>query len=68
VFLRGHDSDLTCIELSPSGRLVASGQNGYNSDCVVWDFDSKRLMYVQRVFINYMYCVFIACFLTMGVN
>jgi len=45
VFLRGHDNDITCLVLSPSGRYVASGQSGYNSDVVVWDFESKSLLY-----------------------
>uniref|UniRef100_A0A7S1HLU2 EML-like first beta-propeller domain-containing protein n=3 Tax=Hemiselmis andersenii TaxID=464988 RepID=A0A7S1HLU2_HEMAN len=45
VFLRGHDDYITCIALSPSGRYIASGQQGENADVIVWDFDEKRLVY-----------------------
>jgi WD40 repeat protein len=45
VFLRGHDDDITCLALSPSGRFVASGQKGENSDAIVFDFESKQLLY-----------------------
>ena len=30
-FLRGHDEAVTCLDVSPSGRMIASGQRGYNS-------------------------------------
>ena len=45
MFLRGHDDDITCLALSPSGRFVASGQKGENSDAIVFDFESKQLLY-----------------------
>lgn len=45
VFLRGHDDNITCMSLSPSGRYIASGQKGENSDVIVWDFDEKKLLY-----------------------
>ena len=45
VFLRGHDDNITCLALSNSGRYVASGQYGDNSDAIVWDYDSKKLLY-----------------------
>jgi hypothetical protein len=67
-FLRGHNSNVTCLALSPSvcqlvllvmrrfepdywllcclqGRLLASGQNGECADCIVWDFETKELLY-----------------------
>jgi len=44
-FMRGHDADVACLALSPSGRLVASGQFGRNADCCVWDFESRELLY-----------------------
>ena len=35
----------TCLALSNSGRFVASGQHGENADAIVWDYESKRLLY-----------------------
>jgi WD40 repeat protein len=40
TFMRGHDDFVTCLALSPSGRLIASGQRGYNADVIVWDFEN----------------------------
>lgn len=36
-FLRGHDDDITCLAVSPSGTLIATGQEGVNADVVLWD-------------------------------
>ncbi len=44
-FLRGHDDVVTSIALSSQGRLIASGQKGERSDVVVWDYDSRSLLY-----------------------
>lgn len=44
-FLRGHDDSVTCLAVAPSGRLVASGQRGYNADAVVWLFAERRELY-----------------------
>mmetsp|Transcript_9656 Transcript_9656/g.18846 ORF Transcript_9656/g.18846 Transcript_9656/m.18846 type:complete len:608 (-) Transcript_9656:5793-7616(-) len=44
-FMRGHDDFVTCLALSPSGRLIATGQRGYNSDVIVWDFDGRRILF-----------------------
>ena len=45
VFLRGHDRPVTCLALSNSGRFVASGQHGDNSDAIVWDYEGAKLLY-----------------------
>lgn len=45
VFLRGHDAAISCLQLSPSGRYIASGQVGKNADVIVWDFESRSLLY-----------------------
>ena len=45
VFLRGHDDFITTVDVSPSGRYIASGQRGENADVIVWDFEEKRLLY-----------------------
>ena len=44
-FLRRHDDSITCIALSASGRMLASGQRGENSNIYVWDFESQQLVY-----------------------
>ncbi|KAF1322658.1 Wd repeat-containing protein 16, partial [Globisporangium splendens] len=46
LFLRGHDAPITCLALSKSGRLLASGECGKQSaDVLVWDYSSKRLQF-----------------------
>ncbi len=44
-FLSGHDGPITCMCMSRSGRYFASGQDGENSDVLVWDFEEKRMLY-----------------------
>jgi WD40 repeat protein len=44
-FLRGHDQNVTCMSISKSGRYLASGQYGENADVIVWDLQSKQLLY-----------------------
>eukprot|EP00310_Coccolithus_braarudii_P018945 CAMPEP_0183338038 /NCGR_PEP_ID=MMETSP0164_2-20130417/5470_1 /TAXON_ID=221442 /ORGANISM="Coccolithus pelagicus ssp braarudi, Strain PLY182g" /LENGTH=636 /DNA_ID=CAMNT_0025507819 /DNA_START=39 /DNA_END=1949 /DNA_ORIENTATION=+ len=44
-FLRGHDGLITCLTLSPSGRLAVSGQHGDNSDAIVWDVANNQALY-----------------------
>lgn len=44
-FMRGHDDRVTCVTLSPSGGLIASGQCGENSDILVWSFEDKKILY-----------------------
>lgn len=44
-FLRGHDDHVSCVSLSKSGRYIVSGQHGENSDVLIWDFDSRQIMY-----------------------
>lgn len=44
-FLRGHDDEITSLALSNKGNLIASGQKGDNSDLIIWDFESRRILY-----------------------
>ncbi|GMH95472.1 hypothetical protein TrST_g9575 [Triparma strigata] len=44
-FLSGHTGPITCMCMSKSGRYFASGQNGEDSDVLVWDFESKKMLY-----------------------
>ena len=43
--LKGHDDQVTCISISHSGKLLASGQKGDNSDVFVWSFEEGKLIY-----------------------
>jgi len=45
-FLRQHDDKITCLDLSPSGRYVGSGQQGRNSNVLVWDYESGEVVWV----------------------
>jgi WD40 repeat protein len=48
TFLRGHDNEITCLAISPSGKFIASGQkthSGFNADIMVWDFAEKKMVY-----------------------
>jgi WD40 repeat protein len=44
-FLRAHDSNITCLDISKSGQMIASGQEGENSDVCVWDFKTRKLLH-----------------------
>jgi WD40 repeat protein len=44
-FLKKHDDFVTCLAVSQSGKLIASGQLGDNSDIYVWDFEMKCVIY-----------------------
>jgi cilia- and flagella-associated protein 52 len=43
-FLRQHDDNITCLRLSPTGSMIASGQRGENSNVYVWDFNERRVL------------------------
>lgn len=45
AFLRGHDDRISCLAVSPSFSLLASGQVGHNADVVVWDFKSRKELF-----------------------
>ena len=50
-FLRGHNEAITCMAISPSGALIASGQTSTtrvpNSEAmvIVWDYASRQPLY-----------------------
>lgn len=58
TFLRGHDNDITCLSISPSGRYLASGQkthSGFVADILIWDFADSKLkhrLHMHKVCIN----------------
>jgi WD40 repeat protein len=51
TFLRGHDADVSALDVSSSGRFVASGQvrspNAPAGDAtvIVWEFGTRRAVY-----------------------
>ncbi|PFH33243.1 flagellar associated protein [Besnoitia besnoiti] len=51
-FLQGHDNKISCIALSPSGRLIASGQRthkGFLADIIIWDFFQAKELHRLRL-------------------
>eukprot|EP00898_Chlorokybus_atmophyticus_P004018 jgi/Chlat1/4617/Chrsp293S00812 len=47
-FLQGHSDNVSCLALSPSGRLLASGQvtyMGFSADIIVWDLATGTLLH-----------------------
>jgi len=45
AFLQGHDNQVSCITVSRSGRLLASGQRtfmGFPADIIIWDFAERK--------------------------
>jgi WD40 repeat protein len=43
-FLQGHDNQVNCLTVSPSGNLLASGQRtfmGFPADVIIWDFEQR---------------------------
>ncbi len=50
-FLRGHDEEITCLAISPSGTLIASGQLSatrvHHSEAMVlvWDYATRQRVY-----------------------
>jgi hypothetical protein len=56
TFLRGHDADVTCLDVSASGRFLASGQTRSPSApagdamAVVWDLSARPPRAVYNLF------------------
>ena len=44
-FMRMHDDNVTCLTLSRSGSLVASGQRGESANVYVWNFSTRKVIY-----------------------
>ncbi len=45
AFLKGHNDSITCVDMSKSGRYIVTGQTGYDSDVMVWDFGTQSLVH-----------------------
>jgi len=51
-FLQGHTDCITCLQLSKSGRYLASGQQtymGFQADAIIWDLNSRTLLHRLRL-------------------
>lgn len=44
-FLRGPSENISCMDLSPKGRMIAAGEHGLKSDVFVWKYADKSLLY-----------------------
>ncbi|EAT39137.1 AAEL009035-PA [Aedes aegypti] len=45
TFLRGHTNTISTVDISPSGKMVASGQTnhmGFRAYVIIWDWESRR--------------------------
>jgi WD40 repeat protein len=52
AFLAGHTDRVTCLALSPCGRLLASGQAapmGFAADVIIWDLERRALLHRLRL-------------------
>lgn len=48
LLLQGHTGRVSCLALSPSGRLLASGQLtylGFTADIIIWDLETRSLLH-----------------------
>ena len=43
--VRGHDDEVTCMAFSRTGKYLATGQKGDNSDILVWAHIDRKLLY-----------------------
>ncbi|KAK8885543.1 hypothetical protein M9Y10_040992 [Tritrichomonas musculus] len=44
-FLSGLENNITCMDLSPKGRMIAAGEDGVRSDVVVWKAADRSLLF-----------------------
>jgi len=48
AFLKGHDSQVSCIAVSKDGKYIASGQKwhmGFPADVILWSFEEKKIVH-----------------------
>ena len=53
-FYTAHDDNITSFKVSPTGKYVATGQQGNNSNVLVWDTATKEIIYT---FEEHDYCI-----------
>ena len=44
-FLHGHKHVITAIDMSPKGRMIATGEDSRDSDVIVWNYKTKEILY-----------------------
>lgn len=44
-FLRGHDEQITCLAISHTGNMIATGQKGDNADILLWDYANRQALF-----------------------
>jgi len=53
-FLRGHDMEISAIEISHSGKMLATGQKGSaflkipEAPVILWDFEQKKPIFMLK--------------------
>ena len=45
TILMENDLPISCIDMSPKGRMIATGESGRNSDILVWRYDNKSVLF-----------------------
>lgn len=54
AFLRGHDMEISTIEISHSGKMLATGQKGSaflkipEAPVILWDFEQKKPIFMLK--------------------
>ena len=54
VFLRGHDMEVSALEISHSGKMLATGQKGSaflkvpEAPVILWDFENKKPIFMLK--------------------
>jgi len=54
IFLRGHDTEISVLEISHSGKMLASGQKGSaflktpEAPVILWNFEKKTPIFVFK--------------------
>ncbi|OMJ75837.1 hypothetical protein SteCoe_24939 [Stentor coeruleus] len=51
-FLRGHDQRVSCITVSRSGHILASGQQthmGFQAEIIIWNFQTKSPLHRMKL-------------------
>ena len=44
-FLHGHKNEITAIDMSPKGRMIATGESGRESDVIVWNYKTREKLF-----------------------
>jgi WD40 repeat protein len=44
-FLYGHKHEITTMDMSSKGRMVATGEGGRDSDVIVWNYKTREILF-----------------------